>query len=81
MCASLWKVQIYLILELKLNRVHCVLEFNQSQCLKPYVEFHTQKRIEVEKNGNKNWIALYKLMNSTIYGKTIENLRNRINVT
>ena len=39
----------------------CVLEFNQSQWLKPYVEFNTQKRIEVEKNSDKNGKTLYKI--------------------
>ena len=47
---------------------------------KQYVEFNTQKRIEAEKNGDKNGKALYKLMNNAVYGKTMENLRNRINV-
>ena len=47
---------------------------------KQYVEFNTQKRIETEKNGDKNGKALYKLMNNAAYGKTMENLRNRINV-
>ena len=41
----------------------------------------TQKKgIEAEKNGDKNRKALYKLMNNAIYRKTIENLRNRIDV-
>ena len=48
--------------------------------LKPYVEFSTQKRIEAERNNDKNGKALYKLMNNTIYEKTIENLRNRVDV-
>ena len=38
-------------LQLYLNRV---LEFNQSQCLKQYVEFNTQNRIEAEKNDYKD---------------------------
>ena len=38
------------------------------------------KKIETEKNGGKDGKALYKLMNSAIYGKTMENLRNRIDV-
>ena len=43
------KVQLYLRIGLKLKKPHLVLEFNQSQWLKPYVEFNMQKRIEAEK--------------------------------
>ena len=60
--------------------MHRVLEFNQSQWLKPYIEFNTQQRIEVEKNNDKDGKALYKLMNNEIYRKTMENVRNRIDV-
>ena len=34
-------LQLYLRLGLKLKKIHCVLEFNKSLSLKPYVEFHT----------------------------------------
>ena len=57
-----------------------VLEFNQSQLSKPYVEFNTQKRIESEKNDDKDGKALYKLMNHAVYGKTMENMKNKIDV-
>ena len=60
--------------------MHRGLEFDQSQWLKPYIEFNTQQRIEVEKNNDKDGKALYKLMNNEINRKTMENVRNRINV-
>ena len=39
---------------------------------------HTKK--EKQKKGDKYGKALYKLMNNAAYDKTIENLRNRIDV-
>ena len=69
-------LKLYLRLGLKLKKVHHVLEFNKSQWLNPYVKFNTKKRIDAERNGE----ALYQLMNNTVYGKTMENLRNRIDV-
>ena len=59
--------------------MHCVLEFNQSQWLKPYIDIKTQKQNQ-RKNGDKDGKALYKLMNNVIYRKTMENLVNRIDI-
>ena len=41
---------------------------------------HTKKN-RAEKNGGKDGKALYKLMKNAVYGKTMGNLRNRIDVT
>ena len=73
-------LQLFLRLGSKLKKIHRYLKFNQSPWLKPYIEFNTQKRIEAEKNGDKDGKLLYKSMNNGIYGKTMENLRNRINL-
>ena len=67
----------YLRLGLKLKKMHHLLEFNQSQWLKLYVEFNTEKQVEAEKKGGKVEKALYKLMTNVVYGKT---RRNRIDV-
>ena len=69
---------LYLKLGLKLKKIHRVLEFNQSQWLKKYVELTHKKRIEAEKNGNKDGKGFYKLMSNAVYGKTMEDVRNRI---
>ena len=65
-------LQLYLRRILKLKKIHPVLEFNQSQWLKPYVAFNIQKRIETEKNGVKDGKVSYRLMNDAAYGKTLE---------
>ena len=73
-------LQLYLRLGLKLRKIYPVLFFSKSQSLKLYVEFNTHKKVEAEKNGDKDGKALYKLINNAVFGKTIENVRNRINV-
>ena len=46
-------LKLYLRLKLKLTKINRVLELNQSQWLKEYVEFNSQKRIEIEKMATK----------------------------
>ena len=56
-------------LGLKLKKIRGVLEFNQSQWLKPYIELNTQKRTEAGKLNDKDRKTLNKLMNNAIYEK------------
>ena len=42
--------------------------------------YSTDKKIEAEKNDHKDEQALHKLMNNPVYGKTMVNLRSRIDI-
>ena len=45
-----------------------------------WIQHTHKKRIEAEKNGDIDGKALYKLTNNAVYRKTMESLRNKIDV-
>ena len=70
-------IQIYLSLGIKLIKLHKILKFKLSDWMKKYIDFNTQKRKDANNEFEKSF---FKLMNDSAYGKTIDNLRKRINV-
>ena len=70
-------LQYYLSLEMKLIKVHRILKFKQSNWLKEYTEFNTEKRKNAVSEFEKN---LFKLIINCIYGKSMANIRKRISV-
>ena len=70
-------LQLYLSLGLKLKKIHRALEIQQSKWLEKYISFNTQMRARKENTDFEK--DFFNLMNNSVFGKTMENLRKRSN--
>ena len=67
-------LQLYMQLGLKLKKVHRIISYSQKAFIKSYIEKNTELRQNSKNDFEKDF---FKLMNNIIFGKSIENIRNR----
>lgn len=70
-------LQLYMSLGMRLTKIHRALRFQQSPWMEPYIRMNTELRKKATSDFEKD---LYKLMNNSVFGKTMENLRRRVDV-
>ena len=62
---------------MKLGTIYRVIKFKQSNCLKEYIDFNNEKRKDSKNSFERSF---FKLLVNSIYGKTPENIRKKINL-
>jgi len=65
------ELQYYVKLGMIVDEVSEILSFDQTNWLAPYIAFNTEKRQGAKNAFEKDF---FKLMNSSVFGKTMENL-------
>jgi len=70
-------LKFYLENGLKLGKVHRIISFDQSEWMKPYIDFNTRKRQESKTKVGQDF---FKLAVNSIFGKSMENVILRKNV-
>ena len=63
---------------LKITVVHRGIMFRQSSWMEPYIRKNTELRKTAANSFEKDF---FKLMNNSVFGKKIENIRKRQNIT
>ena len=73
-------MKIYESLGVKITKIDRGIKFEESAWLEEYINLNTTLRIETKQSGNNFEVDFFKLMKNVLICKTLENIRNRVDI-
>ena len=73
-------LKLYEHLGLKITKIHRGIKFDESAWLKECINLNTKLKIDLNSLETTFEVDFFKLMNNSVFGKTLENIRNRVDI-
>ena len=73
-------LKLYESLGLKITKIHRGIKFSVSAWLEEYINLNTKLRIKARQSGKSFEVDFFKLVNNSVFDKTQENIKNRIDI-
>ena len=70
-------LKLYMSLGIEIGKIHRIIRFEEREWMKRYIDLNTELRTKADNDFEKDF---FKLMNNSVYGKTMENIRKRVDV-
>ena len=73
-------LKLFESLGLKIAKIHSGIKLKESAWLEEHINLNTKLMIEAKQSGNNFEVDFFKLMNNSVFSKTLENIRNRVDI-
>ena len=73
-------LKAYKSLDLKITKIHRGIKYKESAWREQYINLNTKFRRKAKQSGNNFEVEFFQNNNQSVFGRTLENIRNKIDI-